>query len=187
MDEYVDVVDENDNLIEIKLKSHVHNDGRWHRVANVWILNYKGEILLQKRSPDKETFANLWDVSSAGHLKAGEDYESAAIRELEEELGVEVGPEELTFLWKHSVQEYDESKGILDREFQKVYFLNLDWKIDRFEIQNEEISKIEFFKADRLKQMYDDPDWRKLLCPSKEYCFKVIDKIERMNVVRQNP
>ncbi len=57
---------------KMKPKSEVHRDGDWHGAAHLWILNREGQILIQRRSPTKENWPNLWDVSVAGHIFAGE-------------------------------------------------------------------------------------------------------------------
>ena len=62
----------------------------WHRAVHVLVFNSRGEVFLQKRSMKKDTAAGLWDSSSSGHLDSGEDYDACAMRELREEIGLEV-------------------------------------------------------------------------------------------------
>src|SRR5580700_3959092 len=103
--EYVDVLDSSGRpLGTTKPKSEVHRDGDWHGAAHVWILNRKGQILIQRRSPKKENWPNLWDVSVAGHISAGEAPVEAALREAQEELGVTLVPGECSHLF--TVAEY---------------------------------------------------------------------------------
>jgi 16S rRNA (adenine1518-N6/adenine1519-N6)-dimethyltransferase len=59
-----------------------------HRAVHLFIFNRSGELLLQKRSRWKDRHPGLWDSSAAGHVSANEDYDAAASRELQEELGV---------------------------------------------------------------------------------------------------
>src|ERR1700674_3932279 len=80
--EYVDLLDSSGRPTgRRKPKSEVHRDGDWHGAAHVWILNTEGQILIQRRSPTKENWPNLWDVSVAGHVSAGEGPVETAIRE----------------------------------------------------------------------------------------------------------
>lgn len=44
----------------------VHADGDWHRVAHIWLINSRGEILLQRRTLTKRTHPGMLDVSCAG-------------------------------------------------------------------------------------------------------------------------
>jgi isopentenyl-diphosphate delta-isomerase len=103
--EYVDVLDSSGRPVgKMKPKSEVHRDGDWHGAAHLWILNREGQILIQRRSPTKENWPNLWDVSVAGHISAGEGPVEAALREAQEELGVTLVPGECSHLF--TVAEY---------------------------------------------------------------------------------
>lgn len=98
--EYLDIVDENGEPTGvIKERSKVHAEGDLHRTSHVWIVrdNDKGgwDVLLQKRSQNKDSFPGCYDISSAGHIPAGDDYIESALRELKEELGIDAKPEEL--------------------------------------------------------------------------------------------
>lgn len=84
--EIFDVVDENDRVTGQATRAEVHARGLRHRAVHVLVFNPAGEVYLQKRSYLKDTHAGAWDSSSSGHLDAGEDYATAAARELEEEL-----------------------------------------------------------------------------------------------------
>lgn len=87
--EYIDIYDENNNpLKNSKEKTQAHEEGDFHRTAHIWIINDNKELLLQKRSANKKSHPNCWDISGAGHIRAGENILDGAIRELREELGV---------------------------------------------------------------------------------------------------
>ena len=86
--EYVDLLDSSGRPTgRKKPKPEVHRDGDWHGAAHVWIRNIAGQILIQRRSPTKENWPNLWDVSVAGHISAGEEALEAALREAQGSLG----------------------------------------------------------------------------------------------------
>ena len=87
-DEIFDVVNERDEVIGKKPRREVHRDGDKHRAVHVLMFNSLGEVFLQKRSMTKDTFPGAWDSSASGHLDSGEDYDTCAIRELREELGL---------------------------------------------------------------------------------------------------
>ena len=88
-DEIFDVVDENDEVIRQETRDNVHQDDLLHRAVHMFAFNKRKELFLQKRSRLKDNHPGVWDSSAAGHLNAGEGYEPTAIRELEEELGIE--------------------------------------------------------------------------------------------------
>ena len=89
-DEIFDVVNELDEVIGRKLRREVHRDGDKHRAVHVLVFNKEGKVFLQKRSMSKDTFPGAWDSSASGHLDCGEDYDACAVRELREEIGLEV-------------------------------------------------------------------------------------------------
>ena len=83
--ELFDVVDENGMPTgEIIERSEAHRLGKPHRTSHVWIVRKKGErveILLQKRCEQKDSYPGCYDISSAGHIPAGDDFEESALRE----------------------------------------------------------------------------------------------------------
>ncbi len=95
LDEPFDVVDERDEVIGVSTRGEVHRRRLRHRAVHVLVFNGAGQVFLQKRSLAKDTSPGCWDSSCSGHLDAGEDYDAAAIRELQEEIGitVEAAPE----------------------------------------------------------------------------------------------
>lgn len=87
-EELFDVVDEHNNVIDVKPRSEVHRLKLRHRAAHIFLLRSDGRMLVHLRSPDKEEFPSVWTSSASGHLSSGEGYEESAARELTEELGV---------------------------------------------------------------------------------------------------
>lgn len=91
--ELLDVLDEGgDPSGLVRERSMVHERGDYHRTSHVWVVPEKPdgshEVLLQKRSSRKDSFAGCYDISSAGHIPAGDGYLQSARRELKEELGI---------------------------------------------------------------------------------------------------
>jgi 16S rRNA (adenine1518-N6/adenine1519-N6)-dimethyltransferase len=88
--EHFPVVDANDAVLSAASRREVHANNLRHRAVHLLIFNALGEVFMQKRSRGKDRHPLLWDSSAAGHVNAREDYDFAAQRELEEELGVKV-------------------------------------------------------------------------------------------------
>ncbi|MBM3833660.1 MAG: NUDIX domain-containing protein [Verrucomicrobia bacterium] len=89
-EEVFDVVNECDEVIGQRLRREVHQLGLRHRAVHVLVFNGRGQIFLQKRSLKKDCSPGLWDSSASGHLDVGESYDACAIREVREELGLEL-------------------------------------------------------------------------------------------------
>jgi len=90
-EEIFDVVNERDEVIGEAPRSEVHRRKLNHRAVHVLVFNSQGDLFLQKRSMLKDCFPGAWDSSASGHLDRGEGYDACAVREVREELGVELG------------------------------------------------------------------------------------------------
>ena len=89
-EEMFDVVDEQDRVLRQAPRSVVHAKHWLHRASHIFVFNSKDELLVHRRSATKDECPLLCTSSASGHLAAGEDYSTAAVRELEEELGLKV-------------------------------------------------------------------------------------------------
>jgi isopentenyldiphosphate isomerase len=87
-EEYFDVVNERDEVVDRRPRSQVHQLGLLHRAVHILVFNAQGQVFLQKRSLTKDRQPGLWDSSTSGHVNSGEDYDAAAVRELGEEIGL---------------------------------------------------------------------------------------------------
>lgn len=150
--EYIDIFDENNNPIgEKKEKQQAHEDGNFHRTAHVWIINDKNELLLQKRSTRKKSHPNCWDISGAGHIKAGEAIIDGAIRELKEELGIEIEEKSLQY-----ITTIKSTKNPKNMEFQYVYLLKCNKKIEEYIFEDGEVSEVKYIFYKDLEKMVEE-------------------------------
>lgn len=150
--EYIDIFDENNNPTgEIKEKAQAHEDGNFHRTAHIWIMNDKKELLLQKRSATKKSHPNCWDISGAGHIRAGESVTVGAIRELKEELGIEVNEKDLQY-----IATIKSTKNPKNMEFGYVYLLRCNKKIEEYIFEDEEVSEVKYVYYEELEKMVED-------------------------------
>jgi len=153
--ELLDVVDINGEPTgETVTREMAHLEGIRHRTSHVWILRKKEalQVLLQKRSPDKESFPGQWDISSAGHIPAGSSWTDSAIRELSEELGIDVDPKDLieAGLLRITADTEFHGRPFRDNQVSKVYVLFLDKEEDYFTCQTEELTCVRWFDLDKL-------------------------------------
>lgn len=141
--EYIDVLDENGNKTNIvRNKKLIYKKGDWHRTVHVWIMNSKNELLIQKRAIDKETFAGLWAISVAGHVRSGETSLDAAKREIKEEIDLEVDEKNLIFLFSLKRKQPCQA-GILNVH-DDVYLLKIDLEITNVSLQVEEVTDVRY-------------------------------------------
>ena len=114
MDELVDRLDEQGNYTgQTILKSDAHRHGIFHPTVHIWFYTNQGEVLIQQRGEFKDTHPLLWDVSVAGHIGAGEDIYDGALREVKEEIGLNIEKEDLTMIGVFkSTQEHGEMEAL---------------------------------------------------------------------------
>jgi isopentenyl-diphosphate delta-isomerase type 1 len=108
-DEMIEIVDSDGNVVGLAARSEIHgNPSLIHRVVHVLVFDTEGGLLLQKRSARKDVAPGKWDTSVGGHVNPGEDTESAARREMREELGIEC--RKLDFLYRYLFSNHIESE-----------------------------------------------------------------------------
>jgi isopentenyldiphosphate isomerase len=142
MDEFIDVLNEVGEPSGITcLKSEAHKKGLFHASVHVWVFNYNEEVLIQKRASNKIIFPNLWDVSVAGHISAGEKPIISAIREVKEEIGLSIKQHNLHYIGT-SKKRIEHNSNLIDFELHHIYMCKIDFDINSLKIQTEEVSEI---------------------------------------------
>lgn len=153
-------------------KAVLHQNGLFHPTVHIWFYTPTPNILLQKRTANKLIFPNLWDVSVAGHVASGETVLEGATREIEEEIGLSVKPEDLNLISvRKNVNKF--SNGIIDAEFQHVFLCELSVAIEALRIQKEEVDAVRLFSFVELKQCqaHKHPDFSIVPADMEYYTF----------------
>lgn len=149
--EIVDVVNEyGEPTGERVSRKQAHEEGIRHRTAHVWVLRRLGkriEVLLQKRSMEKESFPERFDTSSAGHIQAGDEPLESALRELHEELGIAADPKDIDFADTFRIQYEKKFFGKLfkDNEVAFVHVYEKPVDVKNLTLQEEEVDSVEWF------------------------------------------
>ena len=149
--EYFDIVDENGNPTgEVVSREIAHRDGILHRTAHVWVVREcegRTQILLQKRSMEKDSFPGLYDTSSAGHIPAGAEPVSSALRELKEELGIEASETQLSYagIFHIRYEKIFHGKLFRDDEVIRVYVYREPVEISSLTLQEDEVDEVRWF------------------------------------------
>ena len=154
--EYVDIVTEDGRPTgEVISRDEAHRDGVLHRTAHVWVVRMEGgryEVLLQKRSEEKESFPGVYDTSSAGHIPAGDEPIISALRELHEELGIAAGPADLKYagMFRTRYAKKFHGKMFRDNEVTTVYVYDKPVEISALKLQESEVSEVQWFGLEEV-------------------------------------
>lgn len=150
MAEFLDIVDMTGTPTgEIIDRETAHREGILHRTTHLWILRRSSEgvteVLLQKRSANKDSFPGCYDISSAGHMPAGVDWLPSALRELEEELGItSVAEDDLILCGQRHIvhDDYFHGKPYKDRQISNIYCTWLDVDPKELTLQETEVESV---------------------------------------------
>ena len=147
--ELFDVRDSEGNVTGVARERELgHLNGDPHGTSHIWVVreNASGgwDVLLQKRSRDKDSYPGCYDVSSAGHLQAGDDFLPAALRELEEELGLRTRAEDLEFVgFRRAYREaFFGGRLFKDHEISAVYIYRKPVETSALRLQKEELESV---------------------------------------------
>ena len=155
--EYFDIVDiQGKPTGERASRADVHKYGYVHRAVHIWIYRMKNkhyELLLQKRSANKDSHPSCYDMSCAGHVSAGDDYLQSALRELQEELGVTIKDYQLKelFIYPIHYQKYFHNQLFIENEINQAYACMLDLETEHFILQEEEVESLRWVPFEQLE------------------------------------
>ncbi|KAI5656575.1 hypothetical protein M9H77_25368 [Catharanthus roseus] len=164
-EEYLDVMTKTGEKTGIsKPRSAIHRDGDYHRAVHVWIYaESTQELLLQQRAHCKDSWPDLWDISSAGHISAGDSSLISAMRELQEELGISLPKDafELIFVFLH--QSVLNDGTYFNNEFNDVYLVTTLHPIplEAFTLQESEVSAVKYVSLEEYRDSLarEDPNY----------------------------
>ena len=183
--ELFDVIDSKGNPTgQIVSREKAHEEGIPHRTAHIWIIREKEgrvQILLQKRSQNKDSFPGKFDTSSAGHIQAGDEPLESALRELKEELGISAVPEQLHFAGTFPISFAKEFHGKMfrDEEIAFVYIYKEPVNTDELILQTEEVESVQWFELEEVCEKCEKH--RDIFCVPTgglEVVQKYLDKVE---------
>ena len=160
--ELLDIVDENGIPTGAVIdRETAHREGIRHRTAHLWLLRRREgqvQVLLQKRSMEKDSYPGCYDISSAGHIPAGVDFIPSALRELREELGLQARPEELILcgVRRFEYESVFHGRPFHDNQVSRVYALWRDVEPEALTLQKEEVERVDWMDYDRCVQVVSE-------------------------------
>jgi len=140
--EYLDIINEKDEVVGRATMKEIYAKKLMHRITHILIFNSKGEMALQLRSKYKSFCPNYWCTTVGGHVHSSESYERAALREFQEELGIQ----------QPIISKYKDFYN--DGRKLKKILVTFEIKYDGpFKLNPWEVQKIEFFTLEQIQKM----------------------------------
>ena len=139
---------------KIATREECHKKGYWHRAVYAFIIDDKGNVLLQKRSANKKLWPNMWDVTVGGHVNSGEFGRQTLIREAKEELGIKISDNDIKYLVGST--SINEQGDIINKHYNECYLITKNIDISNIVIQKEELSEVRYFSKEELIKRIDN-------------------------------
>ena len=153
----------------------IHEKGHWHATANVYIVNSKNEVLLQKRSAGMRVFPNMWTLSAGGHVRAKQNPRDAAIEEVYGELGIQVTDSELVPLRQTRKKEVLLEGKNFDKEFHYNFVVLRDVSIEDIRAGKMEISDVVWMPIEEYRAIVERKDPTHVMHASIPAFFEYVD------------
>ncbi len=143
--EYLDIYDKDKKLTGKKIERYQSRDdlkdGEYFLFEQAWVINSNNQILLTRRAPNKK-YGGIWEPTS-GHVQSGETSLEGIKRELEEELGLKVGENEIEL-----VKSYIDKKSI-----REIWIVRKNIEIEELKFIDSEVSDAKFVSIEEFEQM----------------------------------
>ncbi|MGI5887907.1 MAG: NUDIX hydrolase [Oscillospiraceae bacterium] len=192
--EYFDIRNPDGSVTgRIKERSLVHRDGDLHGSVHIFIIrdNRDGthDVLLQRRSYHKDSYPGQLDTSCAGHLSAGDDYITGAIRECREELGLSIKESDLRLILEFRLDSDTEfyGKPFRNHEFVKVYRLMKPVEMEDLKFQKEEIEELEWMDIrDVFEKIYSNTGEICIYPPEADMLYHLFYPSDQRHIARKD-
>lgn len=148
--EYLQIFNQKREMIDEKISRDDKlnlPEGKYFMIVLIFIENSEGKFLLQKTSKER----NSCIATTGGHVTYGDDGLKTVVKEVKEELGLEISASEVEFV--------DAIK--YDKAFSEIYYLNKDININSIIVQPEEVDEVNWYSVDEIKKLIEAGEFRK--------------------------
>lgn len=178
-----DLYDENGNKLNLTHKRGDDiPDNCFHLVVHIWIKNKSNKFLITKRASNRESFPNLYETVGGSVLQK-ETALQAAVREVEEEIGLKINEKSLKII--HT----DVRKEVGGKKYNDIltaYLVDYNDNVDLNKATTDEVSSFDWLELDDVKKLQDD----EMFVPSHEYIFSAYKKLqnnqEKLKKIKKN-
>ena len=171
--EYLDILDEKGNKTgEKDTRENIHKLGLLHSEVAAFIYTDTGKVILQKRKSNKATYAGVWSVTG-GHVLAGENNEDAIIREIKEELNLNIEKEKVIFVTTYKSKKVKDNA--INNKFFSIYNVEIsENQFYKIKIQKEELEDVKIFSIEEIESIINSGDKQYKFPQNSEVAIKLI-------------
>lgn len=157
-DTYLDVVNEQDEVIGQALRSEIHAKGLWHREVGVYFVTPDKQAIFQIRGAAVDRNPNKASATAGGHVELGMSYEEAALAEMFEETGVQANITDLEFVYSEISNRAE--GGYINRAHRKVFLYNYKGPVENLKIEDNYGAGFITCPIEKLLNQDEDVDMR---------------------------
>lgn len=139
----------------------------YHLVVHVWIRNSKGEYLISQRSANRSRYPLMWECVGGSVVK-GEDSLQGAIREVKEEVGIDLEPDKGHVLFT-KVRKIMEGKIVND--IVDVWLFDYDGEVNLSDATTDEVAQVTWVDREQIRDLHE----QKMLVGTLEYFFTEVN------------
>jgi isopentenyldiphosphate isomerase len=121
----------------------------FHLVIHVCIFNSRGQMLIQQRQPFKKGWPNMWDITVGGCALAGEISQEAAMREISEELGLDID-----LARKRPSLTVNFEVG-----FDDIYLIKKEVDLEDLSLQSSEVKSVKWATKEEILQLINSGEF----------------------------
>ncbi len=161
MTEELDIVNEEDEVIDVKRRKKAHDEGLRHRSVMFFVFNREGKLLMTRRSENKRFYPGRWSIVLGGHVTSGLSYEEALEKEMGEEIGI--------------VPEYEEvgsfSKDI-EEEKENVRLFKAEVDPEKVKLSTKEFERARYIESSNIEKELEEKEF----VPETEDVLRFLNK-----------
>lgn len=157
MEEMIDVLNENGiKTGEVITRSEIHKRGLWHKIVVIAIVDEQNQLLMQQRSFKKITGAGKWDVAAAGHVSSGQSSVEAAVREINEEVGIKISANDLKYITTYK-KISEVRTDFIDKQIFDCYIVKIkEINMQDITLQESEVADAKLVTKEEFKYMLEN-------------------------------
>lgn len=143
-------------------RGHAHKTGAWHRAIGLWLFTDDLQLVVQRRSLNKDTHPGKWQISVAGHVTSGMSVQETVLNEAKEELGIDLKLSDIEFVGVSARSERGHTErfgDFWDCEYKFLYICKIPRR--NFDFNPFEISEYAYMEMQEVFHRFEtkDPDF----------------------------